>query len=209
MIAALKTAGANDPIVLAAIEVWKKGWYGERYEEPTPGRPTPTATPEEFPELESGLRRWTGKHDRPTWEHLHRFHETTRQFASVSQYPDREWSWRPTLAEVEEQGALADGALNDLKDRLWREAEPPTPWSDSPGWEELQGVPRRLLEYMHDRKETLIDDDLCRHVWHKGSDQVSKSAIGTALSRANAFLGAHGTRRVLSKVRDEPVLRWQ
>jgi hypothetical protein len=54
--------------------------------------------------------------------------------------------------------------------------------------ERLQGVPRRLINYMKDRKKAEIGDAMCRQVWYKGCEDVSDDAIKSALRRANQFL---------------------
>jgi hypothetical protein len=44
---------------------------------------------------------------------------------------------------------------------------------------------RKLLEYMNDKSEADIDDELCRFVWGEDRDHVTENAIKAALRRAN------------------------
>jgi hypothetical protein len=85
---------------------------------------------------------------------------------------------------------------------------PPT----SPAWEEenleaLERLPRRLLRYMREREQADLNE-LCPDVWEKDWADLGESALTTAMSKANAYLGRHGHNRTLEKVRKEPILRW-
>jgi hypothetical protein len=71
----------------------------------------------------------------------------------------------------------------------------------------LDPLPRRLLLHMRGREE---DDlaNICPAVWGEDFDNVSEPAIHTAVSKANRHLGQRQSRRVLSKPRDQSVIRW-
>jgi hypothetical protein len=71
----------------------------------------------------------------------------------------------------------------------------------------LDPLPRRLLLHMRGREE----DDLasiCPAVWGEDFDNISEQAIHTAVSKVNRHLGQRQARRVLSKPRDQSVIRW-
>jgi hypothetical protein len=82
------------------------------------------------------------------------------------------------------------------------------PWQGN-DWDALEPLVRRLLTYMHGREQVHLDY-LCAAVWGKGRGDggVTDSAISTALSKANAFLGQREWRRVLEKPRGEELVRW-
>jgi hypothetical protein len=75
-------------------------------------------------------------------------------------------------------------------------------------WEDLEQMVRRLLRYMHNRDSADVND-VCEEVWEKPPADVSRSAINTAVSKANSFLNKREYPRLLSKVRGENVIRWE
>jgi len=113
--------------------------------------------------------------------------------------------------EKQELLGLRRNLLQLAEDRLANLSEPgavgsTVPWEDDDDWETLPRLVRSLLRYMHPRKQARLDD-LCRVVWEKDAADVTDSARNSAIHKANAFL-AKRERRVLEKVRGEPVLRW-
>jgi hypothetical protein len=80
------------------------------------------------------------------------------------------------------------------------------PW-EGDDWDDLMPQTRRLLRHMHDREYDRIAN-FAEVVWERPYEKVSDRAINTAVSRANHFLSKRGHKRLLSKVRGEPVVRW-
>jgi hypothetical protein len=79
--------------------------------------------------------------------------------------------------------------LNHL-DRFVSRGQKLVPRAGPPGWDELQRVPRKLLEYMHDRDSAVIDDELCLAVWGERRENVTKGSVDTDLRRANKYLAS-------------------
>jgi hypothetical protein len=79
------------------------------------------------------------------------------------------------------------------------------PWNQD-AWEELQPLPRRLLQHMLGRVSDTIAN-VAEKVW--GTDSTSEGAIAVAINRANQFLQKQGDARVISKLRGEGVICWK
>jgi hypothetical protein len=106
-----------------------------------------------------------------------------------------------TPGEWLEKAKALDDRLNDLKARLPAPGQGESramPWS-GPEWDALQGVPRRLLEYMNGREESGLTDELCRYVWGEDATAVTFSRVNPAIHRANEFLGSVQYPRTLAK----------
>lgn len=87
------------------------------------------------------------------------------------------------------------------------EVQPDTPW-DQDALDEQQPLIRRLLRYMVNRDRAHLSD-LCPLVWETDYTNVNDGSIRNALSKANAFLGTQGEVKTLTKIRDEPMIKWQ
>jgi len=77
---------------------------------------------------------------------------------------------------------------------------------EGPDWDELIGLPRRLLSYMARRRSADLED-LCQDVWGKDAGRVSDNAIATVISKSNAFLMQREYPRKLS--RRGAIIRWR
>jgi hypothetical protein len=104
----------------------------------------------------------------------------------------KEADWLPVATRFCVDKGLLDqiqaAALACLPSPLSDESERNDDEGDGSG--ALQGVPRRLLDYMKDRKKTEIDDEMCRAIWYKPCHDVSEDAIKSALRKVNQFLSS-------------------
>src|SRR5262249_14699966 len=92
-----------------------------------------------------------------------------------------------TNAQWEAAASEADVALSNLDPLPPRQnAEPQTPWSGT-DWDDLQKVPRRLLQFLWGKEAAEIDDTLCRFVWGEDAEHVTRNAIHMAITKANRF----------------------
>src|SRR5262249_29169923 len=71
--------------------------------------------------------------------------------------------------------------------------------------EDLERMPRRLLEYMNGKIKASLEE-LCPAVWGADADQVGENALKAALQKANLFLKANGGQ-LLTKVRNQPLIK--
>jgi hypothetical protein len=207
VIRALDLADSDDiQPLLGAIELWKKGVYPNDLTVPRVSAPEPTDLTAALARV---LRRYRVGRAHFDPAPLDEFREILLQRLRIIVRPDAARNWTPDASDLERAGRKADAFLNGVKDAA-ADPEPRTPWSGTDAWEELQAVPRRLLEFTHDREEIAIDDELSKYVWGETDcANVSLSAITGALHRANQFLQGQGDRRALSKVRGRRLLRWQ
>jgi hypothetical protein len=114
IIEALQTAGLDaGPLVLEAIEAWKRGGYGKAYQ----GPPGPTPTPEGFRNLTVSLIRWGDRHGRIDLAPVLRHYEMSL-LGSHRAARDAAFDVKSAMAKLEESFLEADGTLNRLKDLL-------------------------------------------------------------------------------------------
>jgi hypothetical protein len=114
IIKGLEAAGSNaGPLVLEAIEAWKRGGYGKSYQ----GLPGPTPTPEELPLLTVSLIRWSDRQGRIDLAPVQRYYEVSLLcYRRVARDPA--FDAKAAFAMLEESFGEADGTLNRLKNLL-------------------------------------------------------------------------------------------
>jgi hypothetical protein len=220
LLAALTSAGSdNQQAVLDAIELVKKYMYIVGYERgitkaPAPGlTAVPLPTVEEVRQLIDGLMWHCARHRIDTLP-LQHWLQRERSWLRIEDgpfYSGRKLpSVRPTQEEWFATLADADGKLNELKIALTTHGEqvdsPPPEWQGD-DWERLEPLVRRLLLHMH-RQDSAEIGDVYEEVWGKTYDPAKRSAVHTAVSKANNFLLRRASKRNLHVPRGKAFICW-
>jgi hypothetical protein len=79
------------------------------------------------------------------------------------------------------------------------------PWSGR-DWDDLRGIPKKLLEYMHNRRCANLED-VFPVVWEREFN-AGRADITGAIHKANKFLEKRSWHERLKKVRSESKIHW-